>query len=452
MKLFSKSLILLFSEAIWVYYVIAMFASIEMNKPVFVNVTWWCIAAIVGYLFNALLAGKIHYVILLSGNVLFLGGIVFQNIKAINEGAWLLTVVLSVAVIFVFVRSASFVFREREPNRLQMLQHFEANMIAYAILALIFSTNGWSSEWFHGVFLLAISFTLIGMILTLQNLDQRVEDDEIEVKSVGHSGWFTGVMSGLLLAVALICTLLFLPSIRQALQTVGVSGFQLLKGLGKTVLAWLTWFFGLFTPAETEGPLPEMAPPEAMGAEEVGEELLFSMPIEWFITIIAIVVGIVLLVVFSKFLKGWQPPKPKKRERILSSRTPWWHALKKLIMTVMTRFTMIWRSSFPRYYKQPIYWYFTQVQKWGEKNGITRGKSETSGEYVEKLIRILVAEGNGNDTGPHPEQLQTLLREMNAQYEAAYYGGRQAHGTDYHELLKQLSKFQLPKKRRLSNE
>lgn len=434
MNCLSRSFIIVFSEAIWMYYTIAFFTSVEMDKAVFVPVTWWLIAGIAGYVFNRLLAGRVHYLFLISGNILLLIWILIQNLQVVNEGTWVLGFVLSIAVSYVFIRSGSFVYRE--PTRMQILNRFEGNIILYALFALVFTAKGWTNGQFHVVFLFATFISLMGMTLTLQKHVQDQGSEHIEVQRVGQSGWFTAVISILLTGVALVCTLLFLPSIREMLYTVGTNGFGLLKWLGKTLMDLIAWFFSLFPPPEIEGAPPEMEPEAAMIPGEMDEDIVLNIPIEWLIGIGGTLVVIVLLIVFTKFLKQWQPPKMKKRQRVSTLRASWWTNFWSKLKTYLKRFTMKWKSMFPQFYKQTVYWYYAQVEKWGRKNGIPRLKSETSGEYVEKIIQHLV----GEDTF----KVESLLRKINQDYQAAYYGEkRRDSASDYQSLLKELKSLEL---------
>lgn len=434
MNYLSRSFIIIFSESIWIYYAIAFFTSVELDRAVFVPATWWLIAGITGYVFNRLLAGRVHYLFLVSGNILLLTWILVQNMKSVGEGTWVLGLVLSIAVSFVFIRSGSFVYRE--PTRMQILSRFEGNIILYALFALVFTVKGWGDGQFHIVFLFATFISLMGMALTLQKHVQDKGNGHIEVQRVGQSGWFTAVISMLLVGVTLVCTLLFLPSIREMLLTVGTNGFELLKRLGKMLMDLIAWLFSLFPPPELEGTPPEMEPGAPMIPDEMDEEVMLKIPIEWLIGIGGALVIIVLLIVFTRFLKQWQPPKPKKRLQIRTRKESWWANFWKQMKVYVKQFIMKWKSMFPRFYKQNVYWYYTQVEKWGRKNGVSRLRSETSGEYIERIIKHLV----GEDTST----IESLLHKINRDYQAAYYGKKRGHSeSDYQVLLKELKSLEL---------
>ena len=92
------------------------------------------------------------------------------------------------------------------------------------------------------------------------------------------------------------------------------------------------------------------------------------------------------------------------------------------------RLAMKWRFMFPRYYKQTVYWYYNQVEKWGKKNGLQRLRSETSAEYVEKVINYLAVEKNVSKVETNYDQLSSLLRKINQDYQATYYGKKENFG------------------------
>ncbi|NEU29669.1 hypothetical protein GN156_02625 [bacterium LRH843] len=451
MNYISKSFIILFSEAIWIYYVIAMFSSVEMNRAVFVNATWWIVAGIAGYVFNVLLAGKVHYLLLASGNALLLGLFLFQNWNRVDlEGVWILGVILSIAVSFVYVRSASFVYRE--PTRRQMLHRFEGNVIFYTLLAIVFTSNRWGDELFHITFLSAAFLSLIGMVLTLQHYEKDEGDGTIEVQKVGQSGWFTAVISILLLCVSIVCSLLFLPSIRTALYSVGMGGLGVLKWLSNAALHFISWLISLFPQSEIEGLPPEMTPADPVINGEMIEEPLFSLPIEWIVAILGVIVIVIIFFVLTRFLKKWQPKETKRRHQALKVKGLWWESFRKKINLFFKQLRRRWRSMFPRYYDQVVYWYYHRVQKWAKKNGIRQLHSETSKEYVEKIIAFVSRQENTRDTQYDPNELTSLLRKINQDYQATYYGSkRETSIAEYQLLLKLLKKIQPNKKLTIKN-
>ena len=445
MNYLSRSFIILFSEAIWVYYGIALLTSIEMDKAVFVNAIWWLVAGIVGYAFNMIFAGRVHYLVLIGGNVLLLGLIIIQNMKSVSEASWVFGLVLGIAVSFIFIRSGSFVYRE--PKRLQILNRFEGNILSYAFLAFVFTTNGWGDERFHFVFLFATFISLIGMTLTLQNQGQDEGHGEIEVQRVGHSGWFTAVVSILLIIGTLVCALLFLPFIREAIYKVAMNGVGLLKWLTNNILEFIAWLFSLFPDSKTGRNLPEITAEELIMPEEKNGEVMFVFPLEWFAGILGVIVLVIGFIVLTKFLKQWQPPKPKKRQQVVIVKGSWWISFQKVMKAFFKWLAMKWRYMFPRYYKQTVYWYYNQVEKWGKKNGFRRLRSETSAEYVEKVINYLAVEKNASKVEINYDHLSSLLRKISQDYQATYYGKkRKTSESDYQLLLKELKGLQLNRK------
>src|SRR5690606_13206492 len=159
----------------------------------------------------------------------------------------------------------------------------------------VFTSNEWGNEIFHLTFLSAAFLSLIGMVLTLQHHEHNEEDEAVDVQKVGQSGWFTAVIGSLLLGVALICTLLFLPTVRNVLYEAGKGGFGVLKWLFNKAVDLIVWLFSLLPSSDTEGIPPEMMPADPAIAGEMSEEALFSLPIEWIIAIIGVIItGIVI--------------------------------------------------------------------------------------------------------------------------------------------------------------
>ena len=158
-----------------------MFTSIEMDKAVFVNAIWWLVAGILGYVFNMIFAGRVHYLVLVGGNVLLLGLIIIQNMKSVVEGSWVFGLVLGIAVSFIFIRSGSFVYRE--PTRLQILHRFEGNIVVVCFSCYRFhiSKRGGMND-FISSFICHFHESLIGMTLSCKIRDKRKATEKLKCK------------------------------------------------------------------------------------------------------------------------------------------------------------------------------------------------------------------------------------------------------------------------------
>ncbi|NLF42452.1 MAG: hypothetical protein GX587_07135, partial [Bacteroidales bacterium] len=164
-----KSFILEFSEIIWVYYIIVLFASDEWGEPAYFDLTWFIISAFIGYAINLLLyrfANK-NLVLMVLANAFVLGCLIVQNWRSVMmQGHLTFGLAVSIGITFLFLRSARLAFRS--PKRQEILYHFEGNVLLYIFLAVFFIFRGWANNTFHIFFIFSIISSLIGMILTLQ--------------------------------------------------------------------------------------------------------------------------------------------------------------------------------------------------------------------------------------------------------------------------------------------
>ncbi|MCM3763140.1 hypothetical protein M3212_20695 [Alkalihalobacillus oceani] len=446
----GKSLIVLLSEAVWIYYLIVLFTSIEWGSAASFHVSWWLAAACLGYLMTKVLSGRVHYLAVIAVQLPLLLIIVWQNwLTAVPEDGWVLGIALSLALLFLYVRSGSFVFFE--PKRPHMLRRFEGNIIFYVVFAWIFTYNGWATEIFHLLFLASIFLSLLGMVTTLQS-DTDSAAQEVEVRTVGQSRWFHGVLSVFVLSISLLCFILFLPVFRNGLYALALTGWGWLTEAGALALKGLQWLFSLL-PTDTGG---EMLPLEnnemPLLPEEAMEEMPFNLPVQWIVIGVGSVVAILALLVVARFLKGWQPPKGGKPRKLRVTRISLWDKLVSTIQACLQRLSRRWRASIRRYYLHSAYWTYAQVHKWGRKNGLKRQKTETAKEYIERMIARLSEEQTVENDADRRKQAQLLglLRQLYREYDAVYYGGEiNENETNYAPLLDMLNGVTL-KKRRVS--
>lgn len=444
----GKSLIVMLSEAVWIYYLIVLFTSIEWGSAASFHVSWWLAAVCLGYVMTRGLAGKVHYIAVIAVQLPLLLFILWQNwLAAVPEGGWFLGITLSLTLLFLYVRSGSFVFFE--PKRSHMLRRFEGNIIFYVVFAWIFTYNGWATEIFHLLFLASIFLSLLGMVTTLQSdTDSAVQ--EVEVRTVGQSRWFHGVLSLFVLSISLLCFVLFLPVFRNGLYALALTGWGWLTAAGALALEGLQWLLSLL-PTDTGG---EMLPPEntemPLLPEEAMEEVPFTLPIQWIAIGVGGVVAILALMMVARFLKGWQPPKGVKPRKLRVTRISLWDRLISSLQAFLHRLSRRWRASIRRYYLHSVYWTYAQVHKWGRKNGLKRQKAETAKEYIDRMIARLSEEQKVENTAERRDQAQLLglLRRLYCEYDAVYYGGEiTGSETDYAPLLDMLDGITLKKRR-----
>ncbi|MGM8364831.1 DUF4129 domain-containing protein [Virgibacillus sp. W0181] len=443
MNVLFRAFVVLFSEAIWIYFIIALFAGVEWDEAVYVHVMWWIVAGLSGFVINNLLAGKVSStpVITINGFVLIL--IVIQNWRlTVPEGLWSFGIYLTIAVSFVFIRSVSFVYKKT--TRQQLLHRFEGNVVLYAVFVFAFTVKDWDTPAFHFSFIVAIMMSLMGMILTLQSHEQEEGNLRVEVHKAGNSGTLFSVVGVLFSLIVIASSLLFLPSVRESLHTLGKSGLAGVKWLYEKGVTAISWLFGLFPETKGKGELPDPQPSPPVLPEEDSEELLFSLPLAWIVGIIAAIAIIAALWLLSRYLKRWQPKKAVNVERTFTFGGLGWKKIMEKIIFFIRRLQRKWKQKFSRYYFHNVYWYFHQVEKWGEKNGLKRLATETAKDYAGKMIHALANQEDKRVSGEKNEQLAAGLLKISNDYQAVYYGGeRKSAEADYKLLLDQLREIRL---------
>jgi len=437
-KQIYKSFVMIFSEIIWIYYLIVMFTSINLNRVVFFNLNWWLAAGAAGYTLNAVLARKRWRVILFIANIMVLGFLIVQNWRIIvPQGAWKFGLAVSIGLMFIFVRSARLAYKQ--PTRMEMLQRFEGNVIYYIIFAVVFTLKNWVNETFHIFFIFAIIMSLIGMILTLQSNQGTKENEKIEVLKVGQSVWLIKAVILLLICIPLISLILLIPSINIAIMNLGVDAWGALKWIIFKIGSFLKWLLSLTPITEiksVKGPLHSLTIKPA-------ETMVKSFNSDHYQTIIAgiaVVITVIAIWNFHKLINKRHVLKPTKTVRVAIITESMWSQLKKRLNYYLHYINMRWRMCFPYYYDSLIYWYYHKLLRWGQKNGIPKLKAETSQEYVKKVIeRIPKEERNFIYKGENYD-LSELISKLNKNYQAAFFGSEveEFEKTEYKLLINKL--------------
>lgn len=440
MSKFYQSSILLLSEAIWIYYLIALFMLVEWNNVVFIPVLWWIIAGISGYIINLLIARKFNYIyVLMTNGFILIALIVLNWNSAVPKGAWVLGICLSIAVSYLFIRSASFVYNKT--TRMQMLQKFEFNIFIYLIFLVLFSFNGWVYETFHILFLSVIFASLLGLLFTLEQKEQSLNKHEIDIYKVGNISKFIVVVSGLFLIIIGMSSLLFFPIVRNKLQDAGFAAWHGLLWVLQLIGDFFIWILSFFDSPEHEGEVPGMMQDEAFIMDDIGEEIAFSLPLPWIFGSIGIIVMIIIFLLIARYLKLWQPPSKNQVSPPFktSSFALFIEACKRLIAWLRIKL----RSSFQRFYIHNVYWYFFRLQQWGKKKGLPRQNSETSQQYIDKIIDA-IQDRETTLTQSEKKQLINELHQLNRDYYAIYYGRKEIRNTDtYKQLLRKIKAIQI---------
>lgn len=417
-----KSFIMLFSEIIWIYYTIVIFASTEWNRPVFFDPTWFALAGAMGYMLNALSPRRSSHVFLFLGNIAVLGFMIVQNWRSIvPEGSWGLGLAVSIGLSIIFARSARLVYRR--PTRQEILRRFEGNVIYYIVFAFMSDVNNWGHETFHLFFIFAAASSLMGILLTLQSHEMPEDDQKTKIIKVGQSGWFAGVMIALTVCIPLFSLALFLPSVNRALYSLGMGFWGSLKWIARSIGDFLLWLFSFLPDPEMEA-IPGIPPGQSTLPSEAAEKPFGSLIYLSIVVGTAVLAIIIAIWISTKLTIKRRLPKLIKPKQITINKETWRQRLKKNLKSWLQYLKLKWRMRFQYFYHQPVYWYYHQVLRWGKNNGIPRIKSETSREYVQKIIEHIPEGKNCFSYHEQDFRLAELLKRLNRDYQEAYYGER----------------------------
>lgn len=411
--------IMMFSEVIWIYYTIVMFTSVKWNEPAFFDLTWFMIAGVLGYTLNSLLAKRSRQIFLFLANVLIIGFIILQNWKnVVPEGVLGFGLAVSIGIVVIFILSARLVYRQ--PDRRSILQHFEGNVMLYIVFVLVFTGNEWRNETFHLFFIVAIVSSLLGMILTLQKHEDSEGNRQIRIMKVGHSRWFAGVVIVLFVCIPLFSLTLLLPSVNNAVYSIGMGIWEGLKWLAQGIDIFFGWLSSFVPQSEME--VIPGTPEEPIILPGATEGVFNHLPSKWVIIGSIISLFIIALWVFTKAILNRRIQKSIKHKEIIITKESWWINLIRAFKSYIQYLKLIWCRRFPFFYYEIIYWHYHQVIRWGKKNGLPKLKSETSQEYVNKIIEQLSAKEHCFRHKGRDYQIAELLKRLNEDYQATYYG------------------------------
>ncbi|WP_284035574.1 hypothetical protein [Neobacillus sp. 114] len=433
MKGILNSFIVVFSEGIWIYYTIVLFTSLEWNKFVSFSAAWWWIAGIAGYFLNVFLS-KRTFLVGVMANLLFMGIVLYQNWKTISvpDGAWFFGLAISIAAGFIWIRIAG--LYDKKPKRRDMLRCFEVNIILYLVFAFTYMKKGWEVDALHVSFILAIAISLIGMILSLQSHAQDDEGYSADIRKVGHAGPLTSLLIAALVSIPFFSLVLLLPGVNKAVISVGVRFWEGLKWAGSIAARFILWVVGLF-PGSHIGKMEILEPRKDVMAHDAVKETVSSFSTIWLIVGIAVVLSAVFMFVLVKVLKNKQTISGMKPKQVVISKESWWGNFKRKLWALMNNVKVNWRKRFPHFYYDSVYWYYYQLQRWGKKNGFPVHKTETSQEYINRIIKEIppdktVLEYEGKKYG-----VKNLLEKLNQDYQAAYYGGVPSEAQEEYRIL-----------------
>ncbi len=439
LKLIYKSFVMMFSEVIWIYYVIVLFTSVEWNQAAFFDITWFVIAGILGYVLNLILLNIRYHMLGFVVNIVAIGFIVIQNWKNIvPEEAWSLGLAVSIGAGIIFVRSARLV--KQQPTRQELLRRFEGNIIYYIIFALSFSVNNWNNVVFHILFIFGIISSLMTMILTLQGFEESEDNRNIKVIKVGQSTWFAGLASILLAVIPLITLILLLPSVNKSIYFLVVSLWEKIKWIGAKLLHFLHWIMSLFPESEINGTIPDNPPQQIKMPAEGIEERFTSLPSALIITIIAILFILAAIWVITKIVKKSNEVMKIRPQQIIIRKESLWLKLKRKLTLYLQILKTKFYMSFSYFYIHPVYWYYNKLLKWGNKNGFPKTSVETSKEYINRIIKYIPESKNIFTQEEKVYNLAELLMNLNNEYQGVYYGMnlKKINETEYKILINYL--------------
>ena len=432
-----KSLAVLFSEILWIYYLISIFTSIEWDQAVLPEATWLLVAGGIGYIINYLLSKKPIAIILILSNIIFTGFIISYNWKdAVPSGAWGFGLALSVGICIIIARTFSLAWES--PTRKVILYHFELNLIFYVIFAGILDIRGWDHGNFHLLFILAILASLTGMLFTLEDYKKDENDYVTEIRKLGESGWFTMAMTVVLMATPIFSLIFLLDPIQKGISRLITSLWTILKQGLFTILILLEKLLELLPSPQTIGKIPD-TPMVEMNLPPMEEEIISSIPSIIFVVAVILLILVIIILKFFEIIKNKRSHTYIKAREIVIIRESWLKNFYKKIKTILSGLKTRIKMTFPYFYHQQIYWYFYQVKKWGRKRGLAKKKSETSREYITKIISRIPSENNNFNHNNKNYQVTDLLTRLNQDFQSAYYGQNHENlETDYKHLIKEL--------------
>ncbi|KUO59894.1 MAG: hypothetical protein APF84_03190 [Gracilibacter sp. BRH_c7a] len=444
-KSIYKLFITIFSEIIWVYYGIVMFTSVKWNQPAFFDLTWIMVAGVIGYTLNNLLVQKSNQLLFFLGNILVIGFIVLQNwISVVPEGGWGFGLAVSIGLSFIFIRSARLVYRQ--PNRRAILQHFEGNVMLYIVFAFVFTLNQWTNQTFHLLFIVAIVSTLLGMILTLQNHEDSEDNQMIRIMKVGQSKWFAGMVIVLFICIPIFSLALLLPSVNHVIYSLGMGIWEGFKWLALRIDSFLGWLSSFIDqPEMIEIPGTPEEPTMPPGAEQ---GTFNYSPSKWITAGALTLLVLIAFWILSKLIRNRQISKPIYPKNLIITKESWWENFRRDLKAYLQYLKLRWHRRFPYFYYKSVYWHYHQVIKWGKKNGLVKLKSETSQEYVKRLINHIPETETCVWYKDQKYELPELLMRLSRDYQAVYYGQKaeMSEEKEYKFLINQLQNISLSDK------
>jgi hypothetical protein len=430
-----KFLITIFSEMLWLYYAIVMFTSIEWKRPVFFDLTWLIAAWVIGGAANLFIKKLRNKNLIFIVNILILGVIIFQNwIRIVPEGRWGFGIAVSIAIGLIYIRSLF--MAGRQPSRQVILRKFEGNIIFYVLFAIIFTSYKWETDIFHLFFISAILGSLIGIIFTLQNYDDKDGVSNTKIIKVGQSVWFAGAVTVLVICIPLISLTLLMPSVNRGLYILAINLWEAIKLIGIKIGGFIGWLLSLMPLPDKLEPIPQMPNGQLEDFHEEIVEGTIPLPYKWIIGTGAILITLLALWFASRLLFNKRSSKTLKPKKVTIVREPWLYILRGKLRLFLKELKKKWRMSFSHYYLHPIFWYYHRVERWGRKKGLSRLRTETVKEYMGRLTEIIPHGEDEISIGAETYSIRNLLLKLSSEYQSVYYGqSKEIGGLEEYKLL-----------------
>lgn len=379
----AKFFIILYCEAIWIYYCFFIFSRVEWGMDTLPAIIYWLLPIILSLVI--LPFQKRPLLVYGISAALFLALIVHMWLNVLPSGMIGFSIFLTITICYLYFRGIYFL--RTTILRKHILLRFEGNVVFYTFFVIYESFQG-LPPLFHACFLLAFAASFIGMLFTLYP-DELTHDDEfVQTKQTGNPGVLTAIITAVF-SLGIAASLLFLlPQWRilivQTLQTV----WNAMKQMGSAILLAIERLLLLLPESDSELPDFSLQMGGLQNGEQLQEEVVaFTLPMTVIMIITAILLSSVAILLFYKLYRNRNKQRMFRHIPAVTraTKTSFFQLLKSLIMKGVAQLG----KHFPFYYKMPIYYQYYKMARWGKKNGCRRLANETPKEYATKLIKHL---------------------------------------------------------------
>ena len=417
MRTHYQSFMILLSEWAWMYYLIFMITSAEWNEPAEFYPGGMVAAALVGYVVNRILTRIDSRITAMSVNLILVSLILYRNWQIIlADGSFGLGIVTTLGAAALYGRGAYLVMEE--PNRRQVLLHFEGNVLAYIVFSATFTVNQWVSPYFHIIFISGIILSLLGM-MTTQQKDEAVNNRwSVKTIKVGSATWFAWSIALVFVAVPVLAMVFLMPGLNQQVTRFWTWIWNGGVRLFLIILHAIGRIFSLL-PARDQELIPGESTQSGQSEYEAMQQIEEVFSFELLVLIIGAILLVCTLWLVSRYVMRQKAPARSVIHPVSNHR--FWRRLQETIRIFLKKLRHGIMTRFPVFYKHPIFWRYQQVEQWGKQQKIVRRSSETTSEYLQRLAeqipsekRIVTWKGNIWD-------LRDMLIQLGKDYQSVYY-------------------------------